>query len=155
LLNLQKQENENITDQYTDLEKSNEKLESDLSRMLNLKGHVIKNLDDLIKRIDSENNHRNIRKDLTNILQFILENTKNNNSSGKSSNSNIYEEKNFSQDDDKERRNYSNTKTNNNSNTNRSSYVTQTYEKFKQTQEALKKNNENKLINQGTYYNYP
>jgi hypothetical protein len=153
MLNLQKQENENITDQLTDMEKSNEKLEVDLNRLLNLKGHVIKNIDELVKKIDSDYNPRNIRQDLTSILQFILQNSQDNSSSQKSNgNLNLYEDQNLYQEDDRDKRNLTNnstSKTSNSSNSNRSSYVAQNYEKFKQSQEAIKKNTENKLINQG------
>jgi hypothetical protein len=140
MLNQQKQENENITEQLTDIEKSNEKLEEELKRSSNIKIQIAKNLDRVINKFDTENNPGNIRQDLFNILNFLLENSEDK-SSIKINNLNITE------DDERDKRN--SIKSSASSNSNRSSYVTQNYEKFKQTQEALKKNNENKLINQG------
>jgi len=140
MLNQQKQENENITEQLTDLEKSNDKLEEEIKRNSNIKIQIAKHLDRVINKFDTENNHNNICQELSNILNFLLENS-DDKTSIKINKLNITE------DDDRDKKN--SIKGSASTNSNRSSYVTQNYEKFKQTQEALKKNNENKLINQG------
>jgi hypothetical protein len=119
--------------------------------MLNVKGQVIINIDELVKKIDNDHHPRNIRQDLINIFQFILENSEDKLTSGKSNNLNLFDDKSQNLDEDRDRRNY-NLKTTNSNSSNKSSYVTQNYEKFKQTQEAMKKNNENKLINQGMMF---
>lgn len=159
MLNLQKQENENITDELTDSEKYNERLEGELKKMQNVKSHIIKNLEELLKKLENVSQPRNIRQDLSSILQFIFENSQDKISTGNiNSNANNYEEKISNHEDDTDKKsysNYSNIKNSNHSNSNRSSYVVQNYEKFKQSQEALKKNTENKLINQGiTLYKF-
>lgn len=143
MLNQQKQENENITDQFTDLEKSNEVLELELSRMSNVKSQIAKYLDKVVNKMDTDYNPNNIRQDLTSILHFLLENSEDKASLQKQNNFNVTD------DDDRDKINNNKTKASAGNNSNRSSYVTQNYEKFKQTQEAIKKNNENKLINQG------
>ena len=140
MLNQQKQENENITEQLTDIEKSNEKLQEELKRSSNIKIQIAKNLDRVINKFDTESSPSNIRQELFNILDFLIEDSEDK-SSIKINNLNNNE------DDERDKRN--SIKSSASSNSNRSSYVTQNYEKFKQTQEALKKNNENKLINQG------
>jgi len=147
-LNQQKQDNENIIDQLTDLEKTNEKLESEINRMINVKGHVIKNIDEIVKNLDNNTHPRNIRQDLINIFQFILENSEDKQNLGKSNNLNFLGENSQNLDEERDRKNNKLKPVNSNS-SNRSSYITQNYEKFKQSQEATKKNNENKLINQG------
>lgn len=147
-MNQQKQDNENIIDQLTDLEKTNEKLESEINRMINVKGHVIKNIDEIVKNLDNNTHPRNIRQDLINIFQFILENSEDKQNLGKSNNLNFLGENSQNLDEERDRKNNKLKPVNSNS-SNRSSYITQNYEKFKQSQEATKKNNENKLINQG------
>jgi hypothetical protein len=147
-LNNQKQENENIIDQLTDSEKTNEKLEGEINRMLNVKGHVMKNIDEIVKNLDNNTHPRNIRQDLINIFQFILGNSEDKQNLGKPNNLNFFGENSQILDEERDIKN-NKLKSANSNLSNRSSYITQNYEKFKQSQEATKKNNENKLINQG------
>ncbi len=147
-MNNQKQENENIIDQLTDSEKTNEKLEGEINRMLNVKGHVMKNIDEIVKNLDNNTHPRNIRQDLINIFQFILGNSEDKQNLGKPNNLNFFGENSQILDEERDIKN-NKLKSANSNLSNRSSYITQNYEKFKQSQEATKKNNENKLINQG------
>lgn len=156
-MNYQKRENEGLTEQLSLIESNYEKLENENNQMLKIRDELIVNLDKVIKRIDYENNLRNSRNDLVNIFNLLVENSQmtnnsNNQSSTKSSSSNMnrrssiednfYDDRNMSGDE------FSN------KNGKRGSYITQNYEKFKQSQESFKKpSNENKFINQSKFKN--
>lgn len=136
-MNYQKQENENTNEQLSIFEKNYEKLDNENQRMLKIKDELIVNLDKVIKRIDTDNNTRATRNELVSILQVLLENSNStalkNLSDNRSDISN--DDRNLSQDDIYDNKN-------NMKSTKRGSYITQNYEKFKQSQA------ETKLINQ-------
>jgi hypothetical protein len=143
-------------EQLGQIESNYEKLENENNQMLKIRDELIVNLEKVIKRIDYENNLRNSRNDLVNIFNLLVENSQtmnnlnNQNSTKANSSSNInprssmdenyYEDKNMSGDE------FSN------KNGKRGSYITQNYEKFKQSQDSFKKPaNENKFINQSNF----
>lgn len=156
-MNYQKRENEGLNEQLGLIESNYEKLENENNQMLKIRDELIVNLDKVIKRIEYENNLRNSRNDLVNIFNLLVENSQmtnnsNNQSSTKANSSNMnrrssiednfYDDRNMSGDE------FSN------KNGKRGSYITQNYEKFKQSQESFKKpSNENKFINQSKFKN--
>ena len=148
-MNYHKHENENLVEQMNQMEMNYEKLENDNNQMLKIRDELIASLDKVIKRIDYENNLRNSRNDLVNIFHLLLENSNivksqstSNTNVRSSIDENILEDKNLSGDENS-------LNISNKIGGKRASYVTQNYEKFKQSQDAVRKGpNENKFINQ-------
>jgi hypothetical protein len=134
MLNEQKNENEGLNEQINSLEKGYEKLVEQNSRMLKIKDELLYGLEKSIKKIDQEGNLRSARNDLVNILNSLLQQNSEPNTPKEE------DSRNLSQDEiyDKSNRGNSSKATN---------YITQNYEKFKQSQEAQKKS-DTKFINQ-------
>ena len=116
--------------------------------MLKIRDELIIGLDKAIKRIDNENNLRNSRNDLVNIIQLLIDsntlNERNNLSNFNENRNDIsVDDKNISQDEIYDKNG------NKSCSGKRASYITQNYEKFKQSQENNNvKKSEGKLINQ-------
>ncbi len=146
-MNYQRQENEGLTEQLGNYESNLEKLDKENSQMLKIRDDLIVSLDKTIKRFDYDNNLKNAKNDLVNILQVLLENA-NHFKGGKTGedHNNFSEEKN-NQDE------YLDKSSTRNLNKKTPNYVTQNYEKFKQSQDAIaKKSSTDKLINQSKFY---
>jgi hypothetical protein len=157
-LNYQKRENEGLAEQLYQIESNYEKLENENNQMLKIRDELIVNLDKVIKKIDYENNLRNSRNDLVNIFNLLVENSQmtnnsNNQSSTKASSSSNINRRSSIEENYYDDRNMSGEEFSN-KNGKRASYITQNYEKFKQSQESFKKPaNENKFINQSKIKN--
>lgn len=149
-MNYQRQENEGLTEQLSHYESNLEKLDKENSQMLKIRDDLIVSLDKTIKRFDYDNNVKNAKNDLVNILQLLLENA-NNFKGGKG----LEEQSNLSEEKVNHDEYFDKSSTRNGTNKKIQNYVTQNYEKFKQSQEAtVKKSSTDKLINQSNFYFY-
>lgn len=148
MLNYQKQEQESLSEQMQLIEKGYEKLENENLKMHKIKDELIVTLDRLVKRVDNgnESNAKTIKKDIANILQLLIENSM---SSFSNETSHSVDDRNISHDD-YNNNNLSNISSKYSNSNQKNGYITQNYEKFKQSQEAKlnKNNNENKFGNQ-------
>jgi hypothetical protein len=140
-LNFQKQENEGLIEHISNLEKTLEKIEQENTSMLKIKDDLIVGLDRVIKRVENENNSRNVRNDLVSIIQILIEST--NNSKPQKNEYNANDNKNIL-DDSSDKTNEGRTPAK------RRSYITHNNEKFKQYQAQVQEFaiKPDKLINQ-------
>ena len=137
MLNDQKNENEGLNEQLNNIEKNYEKLSEQNNQMLKIKDELLSGLERAIKRIDQDGNIRSTRNDLLSIRETLIENT------FVETKQKEEDSRNVSQDEiyDKTSRPQK-----------AASYVTQNYEKFKQSQEAMKKSQQDsRLINQSKF----
>ena len=85
MINLQRQENESLEDHYNAMEKIYHRTEKENLYLINIKENFISCLDNIIKKLDNgvytmnkninginENNMQNLRTDLVNIFQIVL-----------------------------------------------------------------------------------
>ena len=84
LIELLQRENESLEEHYSSMEIIFEKNEKENLKLINIKEKLITNLDQMIKKIDngiynSDNTFRNIRSDLVEIFQIVLDNNLNDN----------------------------------------------------------------------------
>mgnify|MGYP003571315751 CR=1 FL=1 len=104
MINLQRQENESLEEHYNAMEQIYHRTEKENLNLINAKENFISCLDQIIKKLDnglynmdrsmsnySENNMQNLRTDLVNIFQIVLNNNDDNedDDNGKNNN-NIY-----------------------------------------------------------------
>ena len=104
LINLQRQENESLEEHYNAMEKIYHRTEKENLNLINAKENFISCLDQIIKKLDnglynmdksmnnySENNMQNLRTDLVNIFQIVLNNSDDNEDDDSlKNNNNIY-----------------------------------------------------------------
>ena len=90
MINLQRQENESLEEHYTAMEQIYHRTEKENLKLINIKESFISCLDQIIKKLDSgiyntnksinnysENNMQNLRTDLVNIFQIVLNHSDN------------------------------------------------------------------------------
>ena len=91
MINLQRQENETLEEHYVAMEQIYHRTEKENLNLINIKENFISSLDQVIKKLDSgvynisknisnynENNNQNLRTDLVNIFQIVLNHSENN-----------------------------------------------------------------------------
>jgi hypothetical protein len=92
MINLQRQENESLEEHYTAMEQIYHRTEKENLKLINIKENFISCLDQIIKKLDNgiynlsknmgnytENNMQNLRTDLVNIFQIVLNHNDNDN----------------------------------------------------------------------------
>jgi hypothetical protein len=90
MINLQRQENESLEEHYTAMEQIYHRTEKENLKLINIKESFISCLDQIIKKLDSgiynmtkslnnysDNNIQNLRTDLVNIFQIVLNHSDN------------------------------------------------------------------------------
>ena len=88
MINLQRQENESLEEHYTAMEQIYHRTEKENLKLINIKESFISCLDQIIKKLDNgiysinksnytENNMQNLRTDLVNIFQIVLNHSDN------------------------------------------------------------------------------
>jgi hypothetical protein len=79
IINLQRQENESLEEHYNQIEKIYHETEKENLKLLSIKENLIGCLDNVIKKVDTqEYDMQNLRTDLVNIFQILLDNNNNN-----------------------------------------------------------------------------
>ena len=92
MINLQRQENESLEEHYTAMEQIYHRTEKENLKLINIKENFISCLDQIIKKLDNgiynlnknlgnyaDNNMQNLRTDLVNIFQIVLNHNDNDN----------------------------------------------------------------------------
>jgi hypothetical protein len=78
IINLQRQENESLEEHYNQIEKIYHETEKENLKLLSIKENLIGCLDNVIKKVDTQDyNMQNLRTDLVNIFQILLDNNNN------------------------------------------------------------------------------